>query len=154
MSNINIAGDLDNGSIIDLDSLTITIDLDVNENIEITFNNCALPVIEPLTPQTICSTKKLLLANINPIIIYPDKDALQYTWSFLESGENGMIIDTNLSDPTIGTYMPGADAIARGYVTLILSIDNPDDGCELVSKSLTINFLKADCGDFPWSGNE
>ncbi|MBK7869987.1 MAG: 6-bladed beta-propeller [Saprospiraceae bacterium] len=153
LSDIQINGDINNSSMIDLSNNTATIDLDADENIEIIFSNCTLPIINPLTPQTLCTSKKLLLADLNPVVNYYNNNLLEYTWSIKESGAAGILADTDLSDPSAGVYMPYNDVIARGYVTLILTVDNPNDACESVSTEVIITFLKVNCGSFPWNGN-
>ncbi len=112
-------------------------------------------IINPLTPQEICSTKKLPLADLYEGISYSGQTSeLIYTWSIKETeGENGTLSETSSTDPNAGFYTPGKDAIKRGYVTLILTVDNPNDTCEPVSVSVRVKVLKVDCGKFPWSGN-
>lgn len=112
-----------------------------------------LVTINPLTPQTICSTKKIPLAALyNGVNITGNPDDLTYTWTIKETGgDNGMLSGLDPVDPNAGTYMPGADAIDRGFVTLILTVDN---ACEPVSAEVQIKILKVDCGAFPWNGNK
>lgn len=150
---IQITGDINNNSIITIDSATIIINLDLDENIEVIFNNCVLPTIESITPQTICSAKKLSLASLKSIINYPDSNLLEYTWTIRESGNNGNFTGMDSSNPFVGFYTPDTEAIERGYVTLILTIDNPNDACQPVTESVIITLLNTNCGNFPWSGN-
>ena len=106
------------------------------------------------TPQTICRTKTLALSALNPSVQYSGTVAdLIYTWSFVEAGNNGTLTGTSSTDLNAGTYTPGPDAIARGYVTLRLTVDNPNDACEPVSDTVRVNILNVDCGKFPWNGN-
>jgi hypothetical protein len=105
---------------------------------------------------TICSTKKLALADLNPMITYPyDSDDLTYTWSIVETdGDNGMFADVDETDPTAGTYMPGEAAVERGSVTLQLTVENESDPCEAMTAEIVVEILKAACGEFPWRGDE
>ncbi len=106
------------------------------------------------TPQTICRTKTLALSALNPSVQYSGTVAdLIYTWSFVEAGNNGTLTGTSSTDLNAGTYTPGPDAIVRGYVTLRLTVDNPNDACEPVSDTVRVNILNVDCGKFPWNGN-
>ncbi|HMO41084.1 MAG TPA: cohesin domain-containing protein [Saprospiraceae bacterium] len=112
-------------------------------------------VINPLQPQTICSTKRLNLADVfNGIEYDGDATNLVYTWALLEANADGTLNDTDPTDPTAGTYTPGAEDILRGSVTLVLTVDNPDDACEPVSAQVRITIQRVDCGQFPWRGNE
>lgn len=112
-------------------------------------------VINPLQPQTICSTKRLNLADVfNGIEYNGDATELVYTWALLEADADGTLNDTDPTDPTAGTYTPGAADILRGSVTLVLTVDNPDDACEPVSAQVRITIQRVDCGQFPWGGND
>lgn len=105
--------------------------------------------------QTICKTKTLSLAGLDLTVTYTGGNLadLEYSWSIVEAGNNGTLMGTSTTDPKAGTYTPGADAIARGYVTLRLTVDNPNDACDAVSDTLRVNILNVDCGQFPWNGN-
>lgn len=111
-----------------------------------------LVTINPLMPQTICSTKKIpLVATYNGVNIIGDPADLTYSWTIKETvGDNGMLSGLDPTAPNAGTYMPGKDAINRGFVTLVLTVDN---ACEPVSAEVQIKILKVDCGVFPWSGS-
>ncbi|MBK7872227.1 MAG: hypothetical protein IPJ74_16910 [Saprospiraceae bacterium] len=106
--------------------------------------------------QTICRTKTLSLAGLDLSITYTGGNLadLQYSWSIVEAGNNGNLTGTNPTDPKVGTYTPGADAIARGFVTLRLTVDNPNDVCDAVSDTVLVHIQNVDCGAFPWNGNE
>lgn len=107
--------------------------------------------INPLMPHTICSTQKLPLAALYKGLNTMDNIELTYTWTIKETvGDNGMLSGLNNTDPSAGTYMPGKAAIDRGFVTLVLTVDN---ACEPVSAEVKIQIFRVDCGAFPWSGN-
>lgn len=50
--------------------------------------------------------------------------------------------------------MPGPDAIERGFVTLVLTVENPNDNCEAAQAAVRIGIKQVDCGQFPWAGNK
>lgn len=107
--------------------------------------------INPLMPQTTCATKKVPVSVLYKGLSTTDNVELTYTWTIKETvGDNGMLSNLNPADPTAGTYMPGAAAIDRGYVTLILTVEN---ACEPTSAEVQIKILKVDCGAFPWNGD-
>ncbi|MBK7871797.1 MAG: hypothetical protein IPJ74_14520 [Saprospiraceae bacterium] len=108
--------------------------------------------INPLMPQTICATRKIPLAALYQGVNAPDNAGLTYTWTIKEMVEDhGMLSGLMNDDPSAGTYMPGEAAINRGFVTLVLTVDN---SCEPASTEVQIKILKVDCGAFPWNGNE
>lgn len=124
-----------------------------------TFNcdmqNCTSPVVVLNGSATICSTKKLALADLQAMVTYDgEASELQYTWSIKEVGMNGTFSETDSSNPNAGFYMPGKAAIERGSVTLILTVVNPNDDCEGDSAEVVVDILKVDCGSFPWRGNK
>lgn len=110
-------------------------------------------LINPLQTQTICSVKRLALAEVFDGIGYAgDASELVYTWSLLEADADGTLSNTNPGDPTAGTYTPGTNDAKRGSVTLVLAVDNPNDACEAVQAQVSITIEKVGCGGFPWSG--
>ncbi len=111
--------------------------------------------INPLMPQTACLSQKVALADIFKGVVYVgDPTDLRYTWTIKEPGnQNGVLEGLDATNPAAGTYTPGEDAVSRGFVTLVLTIDNPDDRCAPVIAEVLITILKLDCGAFPWKGN-
>ncbi len=111
--------------------------------------------INPLMSKAICSTKKIALADVFKGVVYVGDPAdLRYTWTIKETdGLNGVLEGLQETDPTIGSYTPGKDAVSRGFVTLVLTVNNPDDACASTSAEVRIPIAKIDCGDFPWNGN-
>ncbi|HMP13863.1 MAG TPA: hypothetical protein PKD70_08280 [Saprospiraceae bacterium] len=112
-------------------------------------------VVNPLMSKAICSTKKIALADVFKGVVYVGNPAdLRYTWTIKETdGLNGVLEGLQETDPTIGSYTPGKDAVSRGFVTLVLTVNNPDDACASTSAEVRISIAKIDCGDFPWNGN-
>jgi len=121
-------------------------------------------LIEAGEQRTICSTKKLLLASINPSITQGDQP-FTGTWSIQETDSDGMFLDANLqplgatgrfdaNDQGAAVYfMPGEEDAERGFVTLILTSDAATP-CEPVSDEVMIMVLKIACGNFPWDGSK
>ncbi|MFN7117916.1 MAG: hypothetical protein ACK4TA_14035, partial [Saprospiraceae bacterium] len=111
--------------------------------------------INPLMPRTTCLTRKLALADLFKGVVYVgDPAELRYTWTIKEPGNlNGILEGLDAGNPASGTYTPGQDAVSRGFVTLVLTVDNPDDECAATSAEVRITIVKTDCGDFPWDGH-
>lgn len=110
--------------------------------------------INPLMSQAICSTKKIALADVFKGLDSGNPADLDYTWTIKETvGDNGMLSGLSITDANAGMYMPGKDAVSRGFVTLVLTVNNPDDVCASVSAEVRIIISNVDCGAFPWNGN-
>jgi len=115
-------------------------------------------LVDAGTPQTICSTKKLLLADLNASIMQGGQP-LSGTWTIQENDSDGMFLDDQMqplddADFEQAIYFMPSDADAeRGFVTLILTSD-ANAPCDPVSDEVEITVLKVDCGNFPWTGNE
>ena len=107
--------------------------------------NTEIVVVDAGTSQTICQTKALLLADLDPILLPP---TVAGTWS---TSGTGVFDDTNSQTGVFGqatTYTPSAQDAMTGEVLLTLTAEV---GLE---DSVVIYVLKADCGSFPWNGNE
>jgi len=76
------------------------------------------------------------------------------TWSILEGDSDGQFLPSSVFG-TSTDFKPGKADGKRGYVTLVLTSDDPDgDGpCEPRSDQVRIIILNVDCGAFPWKGN-
>jgi hypothetical protein len=128
------------------------------EDIEVTVTIAPPILVDAGTPQTICSTKKLLLADLNASIMQGG-EPLGGTWSIQEEDSDGMFLDDQMqplddADFEQAVYfMPGDADADRGMVTLVLTSDTSEP-CEPVSDEVEITVLKVDCGNFPWTGNE
>jgi len=114
-------------------------------------------LVEAGTPQTICSTKKLMLADLNASIMQGG-EPLGGTWSIQEEDSDGMFLNAQMQPLAAGAdfeqavyFMPGDADADRGIVTLVLTSD-ASDPCEPVSDEVEITVLKVDCGNFPWTG--
>ncbi len=110
-------------------------------------------------PAPICSTKKLALADLNAFMMQGGQP-LGGTWSIRESDSQGQFLDANMQplanadfDQAV-FFRPGAVDAMRGYVTLVLTSDDPQAPCQPVQDEVVIAILKVDCGNFPWNGNE
>jgi len=110
--------------------------------------------INALIAQAICSTKRQPLLEVFDGIQYFGQGSLIYEWTIKQTdGDNGTLEGLDNTDPNAGTYIPGEAAIERGFVTLVLTVDNPNDTCEAVTAEVDITILKVACGEFPWRGN-
>jgi hypothetical protein len=121
-------------------------------------------LIEAGEQRTICSTKKLPLADLNPSITQGGQ-SFTGTWSIEENDSNGMFLDANMqplgttgrfdaNDANAAAYfMPGAEDAERGSVTLILTSD-ASASCNSVRDEVMVMVLKVDCGHFPWDGSK
>lgn len=113
-------------------------------------------LIEAGNSQTVCATKKVDLLTIGASI---SGGATTGTWSIQEMDSNGMFLDANmqlLADAEFSQaafFMPSDADAARGFVTLVLTSDNPDGPCDEVEDTVIVTVLKVDCGTFPWKGN-
>ncbi|MEM9261390.1 MAG: SdrD B-like domain-containing protein, partial [Bacteroidota bacterium] len=97
-------------------------------------------------PFTICSTQPIDLtqdAAITP-------SSLGGNWS-TPDGNGAFTTGTSLATAT--TYVPGEADVQRGFVTLVLTTNDPDGPCEPVSAQVIIEILKVDCGSFLWDGS-
>lgn len=61
--------------------------------------------------------------------------------------------DTGTDFATATTYTPTAADVSRGSVTLVLTSNGPAGPCGMMSRSVTVQILQADCGAFMWGGN-
>lgn len=114
-------------------------------------------LIDAGNPQEICSTKKLPLASLQAFITQSGQP-LGGTWTIQEADSDGMFLDASeqpLADADFEQavyFMPGDTDADRGFVTLILTSDDPAAPCSAVSDDVIITVLKVDCGSFPWRG--
>ena len=110
---------------------------------------CAIEVTVA-SPFTICSTTTIDLtasASITP-------ESLGGNWTTLEASPGAF--DDGAGVFGVATiYTPSQADGARGYVTLVLTTNDPPaaSGCAPVSASVRIEILKVDCGQFNWDGS-
>ncbi|MEM7575352.1 MAG: hypothetical protein AAF433_20765 [Bacteroidota bacterium] len=109
---------------------------------------CICPEVVTVAPDaTICATQIIDLtigASISPA-------DLGGSWS-TPNGTGDFDDGTDFASAT--TYTPSPEDIQRGSVTLILSSNDPDGDCPVVSEEVTFTILKVDCGDFLWDGDD
>ncbi|HMP23248.1 MAG TPA: hypothetical protein PKC76_03910 [Saprospiraceae bacterium] len=112
------------------------------------------------SPRAICSTQKLSLQLLDGSITL-DGQPYTGTWSILEADTDGTFLDANLTD--LGTtaafgvavfYQPGDADAQRGFVTLVLTSDDPDGACPPASATANVRVLRVNCGNFPWPGSD
>jgi len=105
-------------------------------------------MVEAGTPQTICSTRPVVLSTLNASI---SPLGLGGTWS--TSGDGTFTGGTDFG--TAVAYVPGPTDISIGGLTLTLTTNMPPVGvpCPVVSDSVQVTILKVNCGAFPWNGN-
>lgn len=110
------------------------------------------PVINIANPtQSICFTKTLEINLLNATILL-DGNNYGGTWSILEAGSDGQFLPGN-GFGVATTFKPGKADGKRGYVTLVLTSDDPDGACAAVNEQIRITVLDVDCGAFPWNGD-
>lgn len=129
------------------------------EDITVTATIHPAPVVEAGTvPNAICSTRKLDLSTLNASITNSGQPYTG-TWSIKETDSDGQFLDSNMQPLVNANYsqttffMPSPADAERGFVTLILTSDDPDGSCGSVADEVVIRILKVDCGNFPWKGN-
>lgn len=120
-------------------------DLDLDAGVQ-----CNLAV-ELELETTVCTTKPVRL-NRPTVTIQPT--GIGGVWS--TSGDGTFVGGTAFGSAV--SYLVGPGDIANGSVTLTLTTNppanlDPPSSCPSASASKTIEILRVNCGQFPWSGN-
>jgi hypothetical protein len=124
--------------------------------LDLTENTATITVNEPATVQlnqtypAVCLTKTVDLPALGAMI---GGSATSATWSVLETDSDGTFSPSNVFGPA-ATFQPGKNDGLRGFVTLVLTTNDPDGPCPAVSAQIRITVLNVDCGNFPWRGDE
>lgn len=78
---------------------------------------------------------------------------IEATWTTTTPAENGTFVGgTSFGSAT--NYVFSSQDVSRGSVTLVLTTEDANDTCGPVSEVFTVTIVQADCGSFPWEGNE
>lgn len=114
----------------------------------ITVNEPATVKLNETYP-AICVTKTVDLTQLGAMI---GGSATSATWSVLEADSDGTFSPNNVFG-TATTFKPGKKDGQRGYVTLVLTTNDPEGPCPAASAQIRIVVQNVDCGSFPWNGN-
>lgn len=102
-----------------------------------------------------CSDETIPLTDLVVTAFRPD--VIDYVWS---SAGDGSFVDANGDATTdyasaVG-YVPGTQDGSDSGVTLILTADPASyaASCDPASEEIFVSLQNADCGDFPWGGND
>ncbi|MEM1216053.1 MAG: hypothetical protein AAGJ82_10230, partial [Bacteroidota bacterium] len=114
----------------------------------LTVNADIAPTITLPSPATNCHRQPIDLTT--GVVIDPAN--LDANWSTTEPSEEGTFDNgTTLSSAT--TYTPSMADVNRGFVTLVLTTDDPDGICTPVMAAVTVEIARVDCGTYPWDGD-
>ena len=119
--------------------------LDVNDNPIVIGNTCYYPVIEFTNPGPFCSTAPAVDLNTTVVV---DNDG--YT------NANGVITFTPATNFDPSTAVNGVNTVTITYTPNMMLGDNVDATAPVCPVELEVEIVvnTADCGTFPWGGNE